>query len=92
MNPLTQVAGFICNEGQPVATLKQIVYTLIVAGIFFWLSKFFERSTKYRFMKIMTLVVGVIFAGIVFVVGPFFYSSWGCASLMDPIIMRLLTV
>lgn len=85
IDPLTYIAGFICEEGQLIANLKQVSFTLLVAAIFWFLADRVKRSGKYNLLSIIILIIGTFITLLTFVVGPILYSSWGCDSLLDPL-------
>ena len=83
MISLTTIAGFSCNEGQAAANLKQISFTIVSIAVFWYLSTLTKRSKRHsRSLFWLTVVIGAIVTLAVLVVGPFFYNSWGCSSIV----------
>lgn len=87
MLPLTQFAGFLCEEGQAAADAKQLGYTLLSIVLFSLGAWLIRRNADYRDRPIkkvafwLVVVLGVIISGLVLVIGPFFYNSWGCKGI-----------
>ena len=88
MAPYAIIAGFTCTEGQGVAYLKELgVSGAALAALIFTVAALSQKwHTRSRLNKIMRLL-GMLAVGVVAVaimlVGPFFYSSWGCTTIIQ---------
>ena len=78
MGALTYVAGFICREGQALATLKQLLVTAAVALVLGILLRLLYRRFPSKVLLWILGAIAVLIVVAVAIIGPFFYSDWGC--------------
>lgn len=91
MTPLDYIAGFTCTEGQRAADMKQVAYTAAALILGLLLAYVMSRmaytpSTKKKEVFYTVCAFVVLVAICVFYIGPFFYNSWGCDSLLRYIV------
>ena len=88
MTPYTIIAGFTCSEGQDIAYLKEIgisgvAIVLFITTLVALRKNWRTMSTPNKMLRLLGIVTAGAITAAVMLVGPFFYSSWGCTTIIE---------